>query len=177
VIGWAAATGTVPLNAWLLCGIIFMWTPPHFWALSLYTSEDYQKAGVPMMPLVAGAASTRRQILIYSLLFTPLCLVPVLTGLGGVGYLAVAALGGLVFLLLAWRLFRSRAGEAVGERNGSSDSNGGLYDVRAGAKDARNLFAFSILYLTLLFATLLVEHLAGVTPLNLLSGAHLGGLS
>src|SRR3569623_2037289 len=64
VIGWAAATGTVPLNAWLLCAIIFMWTPPHFWALSLYTSEDYQKAGVPMMPVVAGAASTRRQILI-----------------------------------------------------------------------------------------------------------------
>src|SRR6201995_929998 len=107
VIGWAAASATVPLNAWLLCGIIFMWTPPHFWALSLYTSEDYKKAGVPMMPLVAGAASTRRQILIYSLLFTPLCLAPVLTGLGGVAYLAVAALGGLVFLLLAWRLFRS----------------------------------------------------------------------
>ena len=72
VIGWAAATGTVPLNAWLLCAIIFMWTPPHFWALSLYTSEDYEKAGVPMMPVVAGAKSTRKQILIYSLLFTPL---------------------------------------------------------------------------------------------------------
>src|ERR1700744_5081093 len=163
VIGWAAATGTVPLNAWLLCAIIFMWTPPHFWALSLYTSEDYQKAGVPMMPLVAGAASTRRQIMIYSLLFTPLCLVPVLTGLGGTAYLAVAALGGLVFLLLAWRLFRSHAGEAPAQRN-----DDGLYDVRAGAKDARNLFAFSILYLTLLFATLLVEHLAGTKPLMLL---------
>ncbi|MBS0361029.1 MAG: protoheme IX farnesyltransferase [Proteobacteria bacterium] len=165
VIGWAAATGTVPLNAWLLCAIIFMWTPPHFWALSLYTSEDYQKAGVPMMPLVAGAASTRRQILIYSLLFTPLCLAPVATGLGGVTYLAVAGLGGLVFLLLAWRLFRSHAGEAVGERN-----DDGLYDVRAGAKDARNLFAFSILYLTLLFATLLVEHLAGARSLSLMGG-------
>jgi protoheme IX farnesyltransferase len=163
VIGWAAATGTVPLNAWLLCAIIFMWTPPHFWALSLYTSEDYEKAGVPMMPVVAGAASTRRQILVYSLLFTPICLLPAFTGLGGALYLAVAALGGLVFLILAVRLARSHAGEAAGQRN-----DDGLYDVRAGAKDARNLFAFSILYLTLLFATLLGEHLAGLPALELL---------
>ena len=168
VIGWAAATGTVPLNAWILCAIIFMWTPPHFWALSLYTSEDYKKAGVPMMPLVAGAASTRKQILIYSLLFTPVCLAPVLTGLGGPVYLAVAALGGLVFLLLAVRLFRSRAGDAPAQRQEGAGS-GGLYDVKAGAKDARNLFAFSILYLTLLFATLLGEHLTGVAPMDLLS--------
>jgi protoheme IX farnesyltransferase len=163
VIGWAAATGSTPLNAWLLCAIIFLWTPPHFWALSLYTSEDYQKAGVPMMPVVAGAKSTRLQILIYSLLFTPVCLAPAFTGLGGALYLAVAALGGLVFLILAWRLFRSHAGEAVGQRN-----DDGLYDVRAGAKDARNLFAFSILYLSLLFATLLGEHLAHLPPLELL---------
>ena len=168
VIGWAAATGTVPLNAWLLCAIIFMWTPPHFWALSLSTSEDYQKAGVPMMPVVAGAASTRRQILIYSLLFAPLCLVPAFTGLGGQVYLAVAAVGGLVFLLLAWRLFRSRAGEAPVARDAADEPKGGLYDVRAGSRDARNLFAFSILYLTLLFATLLVEHLSGAKPLMLL---------
>jgi protoheme IX farnesyltransferase len=161
VIGWAAAAGSTPLNAWLLCAIIFMWTPPHFWALSLYTSEDYQKAGVPMMPVVAGAASTRRQILLYSLLFTPLCLVPAFTGLGGPIYLAVAALGGLVFLVLAVRLSRSRAGDTPGDRKD------GLYDVRAGAKDARNLFAFSILYLTLLFATLLGEHLMGIAPLEL----------
>ena len=67
VIGWAAATGTVPLNAWLLCAIIFLWTPPHFWALSLYTTGDYAKAGVPMMPVVRGAKSTRLQILVYSL--------------------------------------------------------------------------------------------------------------
>ena len=154
VIGWAAATGTVPLNAWLLCAIIFMWTPPHFWALSLYTSEDYEKAGVPMMPVVAGAKSTRKQILIYSLLFTPLCLVPAFTGLGGMTYLAVAAGGGLIFLILAWRVFKSRAGDAADPRQ-----DDGLYDVKAAAKDARNLFAFSILYLTLLFATLLAEHL------------------
>lgn len=163
VIGWAAATGSAPLNAWLLCAIIFMWTPPHFWALSLYTSADYEKAGVPMMPVVAGPASTRRQILIYSLLFVPLCLVPTLTGLGGAIYLAVSGLGGAVFLILAWRVFRSRAGDAPDDRQ-----DDGLYDVRAGAKDARNLFAFSILYLTLLFATLLGEHLAGRPGLELL---------
>jgi protoheme IX farnesyltransferase len=163
VIGWAAVTGTAPLNAWLLCLIIFMWTPPHFWALSLYTSEDYAKAGVPMMPVVRGAASTRRQIWIYSLLLIPVCLAPAFTGLGGLAYLAVAGFGGLVFLLLAWRLFRSKAGEAADPRN-----DDGLYDVRAGARDARNLFAFSILYLALLFATLLGEHLAGLKPLELL---------
>ena len=164
VIGWAAATNSAPLNAWLLCAIIFLWTPPHFWALSLYTSEDYQKAGVPMMPVTAGAASTRKQILIYSLLFVPLCIVPAFTGLGGLTYLAVSALGGLVFLVLAWRVFRSRAGEARGERN-----DDGLYDVKAGSKDARNLFAFSILYLTLLFATLLAEHLLGLPAVGAFS--------
>jgi len=162
VIGWAAATGTAPLNAWLLCAIIFMWTPPHFWALSLYTSEDYAKAGVPMMPVVKGATSTRLQILVYSLLLIPVCVAPAFTGLGGAGYLAVSGLGGLVFLLLAWRLYRSHAGEAADPRN-----DDGLYDVRAGARDARNLFAFSILYLALLFATLLAEHLMGVRPLEL----------
>ena len=167
VIGWAAATGTAPLNAWLLCAIIFMWTPPHFWALSLYTSEDYAKAGVPMMPVVKGAAATRRQILGYTLALLPLCLAPAFTGLGGPVYLAVAAGGGLVFLLLAWRLYRSRAGETADPRNEAA-SPGGLYDVRAGARDARNLFAFSILYLALLFASLLGEHLAGVAPLELI---------
>ncbi|KQW73151.1 protoheme IX farnesyltransferase [Phenylobacterium sp. Root77] len=164
VIGWAAATGTAPLNAWLLCAIIFMWTPPHFWALSLYTSEDYQKAGVPMMPVTAGAASTRKQILIYSLLFVPLCIVPALTGLGGLTYLVVAALGGLMFLFLAWRVFKSRAGETGGQRN-----DDGLYDVKASSKDARNLFAFSILYLTLLFATLLAEHLLDLPAVGVFS--------
>ncbi len=163
VIGWASASGSVPFNAWLLCAIIFMWTPPHFWALSLYTSEDYEKAGVPMMPVSAGPASTRRQIWIYSLLFTPLCLVPAFTGLGGPGYLAVAALGGLVFLILAWRVYRSRAGDAPDPRQ-----DDGLYDVKLAARDARNLFAFSILYLTLIFAALLAEHLLGVHPLSLL---------
>jgi len=163
VIGWAAATGQAPLNAWLLCAIIFMWTPPHFWALSLYTSEDYAKAGVPMMPVVRGAAYTRGQILAYSLILAPLGVAPAFTGLGGAAYLAVSGLGGLIFLLLAFRLYRSRAGEAADPRR-----DDGLYDVAAGAKDARNLFAFSILYVALLFATLLVEHLAGLPALELI---------
>lgn len=169
VIGWAAATGTAPLNAWLLCAIIFMWTPAHFWALALYTSEDYEKAGVPMMPVTAGAASTRKQILVYSLLFVPVCLAPVFTGLGGIAYLAVAGLGGLMFLVLAWRVFRSRAGDTHTDER----KDDGLYDVKASVKDARNLFAFSILYLTLLFATLLAEHLMGLPALGLTLGAPL----
>jgi protoheme IX farnesyltransferase len=162
-IGWAAASGSAPLNAWLMVLIIFLWTPPHFWALSLYTAEDYAKVGVPMMPVVKGAASTRRQILVYSLILIPVCIAPAFTGLGGPAYLAVSALGGAVFLLLAARVAMSKAGDAANERD-----TDGLYDVKAAAKSARNLFAFSILYLTLLFAALLVEHLAGVRPLDLL---------
>ena len=166
VIGWAAAAGQAPLDAWILCAIIFMWTPPHFWALSLYTSEDYAAAGVPMLPVTAGAAATRRQIWIYSLLLIPVCLAPAATGLGGAVYLTVAALGGGLFLLLAWRIRSGRAGDAADPR-----VTDGLYDVRAAARDARNLFAYSILYLTLLFATLLGEHLlGGATP------GHPGGL-
>lgn len=154
-IGWAAASGTAPANAWLLVLIIFLWTPPHFWALSLYTSEDYAKAGVPMMPVARGAKSTRLQILIYSLVLIPVCVAPFFTGLGHLPYLAVSAVGGAVFLLLAWRLFRSQAGEGADPRNGQ------LYDVKVGARDARNLFAFSILYLFSLFATLAAERMVG----------------
>ncbi len=161
VIGWAAASGTAPANAWLLFLIIFLWTPPHFWALALYTSSDYAKAGVPMMPVAKGAASTRRQILLYSLVLVPVAVAPAFTGLGGPAYLAVAALGGAMFLLLAARVALSRAGDAPDAREE------GLYDVQADARPARNLFAFSILYLFLLFAALLGEHLAGLRPLSL----------
>ncbi len=152
VVGWAAAAGTAPLNAWLLCAIIFMWTPPHFWALSLYTSGDYAKAGVPMMPVVRGAKSTRLQILVYSLILAPLGFAPVLTGLGGPLYATVAAAGGLLFVLLAIRLFRSRAGDT------DAAGDGALYGPKADARPARDLFAVSILYLFALFAALLVEH-------------------
>jgi protoheme IX farnesyltransferase len=160
VIGWAAASGAAPLNAWLLCAIIFLWTPPHFWALSLYTSGDYAKAGVPMMPVARGAASTRRQILAYSFIFVAAALAPTFTGLGGVVYLAISALGGAGFIVLAARLFLSRAGDAA------DDGAKGLYDVQPGARRARNLFAFSILYLTALFAALLVERLLGLPALR-----------
>ncbi len=161
VIGWAAVTGDAPLQAWLLFLIIFIWTPPHFWALALYSAGDYAKAGIPMMPVARGAKSTRLQILLYSLVFVPVAIAPAFTGLGGPIYLVVSIVGGVAFLALALRLYRSRAGdqpdkaEAVGRE-------AALYDVRAEAKPARNLFAFSILYLMALFSALLVEHLPGV---------------
>jgi len=159
VIGWAAATGQAPWEAWLLFLIIFLWTPPHSWALALYSAGDYAKAGIPMMPVARGARSTRLQIWLYSLVLVPVAVAPGLMGLGGGLYLGVSVLGGAGFLLLAFRLWRSRAGdepdkaEAVGRE-------AALYDVRAAAKPARDLFAFSILYLMALFAALLVENLA-----------------
>ena len=161
VIGWAAATGDAPWPAWLLFLIIFLWTPPHWWALALFSAGDYARAGIPMMPVARGARSTRLQILLYSLVLVPVGMAPAFTGLGGVIYGVVAAVGGLVFLALAVRVWRSRAGdqpdkaEAVGRE-------AALYDVRAEAKPARNLFAFSILYLMALFAALLVEQLPGL---------------
>src|SRR5690606_15404658 len=105
-----AATGETSWQAWLLFLIIFLWTPPHSWALALYSAGDYARAGIPMMPVARGARATRLQILIYSLVFTPVAVLPAFTGLGGTLYLAVSAAGGLLFLLLAWRLYRSRAG-------------------------------------------------------------------
>jgi len=179
-IGWAAATGHAPLNAWLMVLIIFLWTPPHFWALSLYISTDYAKAGVPMLPVVKGAKETRKQVLLYSLILIPICVAPVFTGLGGWLYLAVSGLGGLVFLVLAWRVFASNAGDAADPRPADRD----LYEVKdeapaaksdandkkalaGGAKNARNLFAFSILYLFALFAALLAEAVLGLPTLEL----------
>lgn len=164
VIGWAAATGQAPWQAWLLFAIIFLWTPPHSWALALYSAGDYARAGIPMMPVARGAKSTRLQILLYSLVFVPVAVAPGFLGLGGYLYLAVSIVGGLGFLFLAFRLWRSRAGdqpdkaEAVGRE-------AALYDVRAEAKPARNLFAFSILYLMALFAALLVESLGALPGL------------
>jgi protoheme IX farnesyltransferase len=161
VIGWAAASGSAPLNAWLLFMIIFLWTPPHSWALALYTTGDYAKAGVPMMPVAKGARRTRLEILVYSLLFVPFAVAPAFTGLGGWAYLATSGLGGAVFLLLAVRLFRSRAGDEPGK------GPDGLYGVKPDAMPARNLFAFSILYLFLLFLALLAEHALGIRPLEI----------
>jgi protoheme IX farnesyltransferase len=138
MVGWAAATGTVSLESIVLFLIIFVWTPPHFWALALYRCRDYERAGVPMLPAVAGLAETRRQILIYSLLLVPLAAVPYFIGLGGIVYLAASVLQGGIFLWLATRVFVARDGA-------QSD------------KAAKRLFAFSILYLFSLFAVLLVE--------------------
>jgi protoheme IX farnesyltransferase len=166
VVGWAAASGHAPLNAWLLVGIVFLWTPPHFWALSLYTTGDYAQAGVPMMPVVRGAASTRRQILAYSLLLAPLGLAPAFTGLGGPIYLTVSALGGLGLVALAVRLAMSPAGDPAPSSPPSARTEG-LYDVRVAARPARDLFAFSLVYLFSLFAALLVERLPGMGALGL----------
>jgi protoheme IX farnesyltransferase len=161
VIGWAAATGHAPWQAWLLFLIIFLWTPPHSWALALYSAGDYAKAGIPMMPVARGARSTRLQILIYSLVFVPVAVAPGLLGLGGILYLVVSGLGGLAFLGLAVRLWRSRAGD-LPDKAEAVGREAALYDVRVEAKPARNLFAFSILYLMALFAALLVEKLSGL---------------
>ncbi|HEV7691991.1 MAG TPA: heme o synthase [Hyphomonadaceae bacterium] len=147
VIGWAAVTGTVPLDAWILFGLIFLWTPPHFWALSLWTSKEYARAGVPMLPVTKGAKETRKQILLYTLVSAPFGLAPVFTGLGGMIYLVVASLGGAAFLWGAVRVFMSRAGDA---------------DARKDLRHAHILFGISIFYLFALFAALLVEHAFGL---------------
>ena len=140
VIGWAAATGTVGLESVLLFLIIFFWTPPHFWALALLRQGEYARAGVPMLPVVAGEGETRRQILIYSAVLAPLGVAPTLLGLAGTAYGAVAFLLGAAFVALAFQVWRAREG--------------------AGAENAaRRLFGFSVLYLFLLFAMLLAEAL------------------
>ncbi|MEX0504004.1 heme o synthase [Alphaproteobacteria bacterium LSUCC0719] len=136
VIGWAAVTGGLSIEPLVLFAIIFMWTPPHFWALALFRNEDYVRANVPMMPVVAGEPETRRQILIYALLLAPLAMVPTLIGMTSMVYgVGVAALG-MNFVRLSWVLFR-RPDDAA----------------------ARRLFAFSILYLFLLFLGLVVDRM------------------
>jgi len=144
VIGWAAVTGTTPLDAWILFAIIFFWTPPHFWALSLVAHKEYEKAGVPMLPVTNGAKSTRMHILLYTILLAPIGLAPLATGLGGWLYGGVAALLTVAFLYFAVKVFRSQAGEAE-----AGDPE---------RKLAMSMFAFSILYLFGLFAALIVEH-------------------
>jgi heme o synthase len=139
VVAQAAATGHVGIDSLVLFAIIFIWTPPHFWALALVKSDDYARAGIPMMPNVAGPDSTRRQILLYTAVLAPLGLAPVALGFGGLFYAAVAGFCGLSMLALAVQVHRVRTGEPA---------------MRA----AQKLFGFSILYLFLLFAVLLAEH-------------------
>ncbi len=138
MIGWAAATGTVSVQSFVLFLIIFLWTPPHFWALALLRVRDYERAGVPMLPVVRGEAETRRQILIYSLILAPVGVLPAFIGLGGTLYAGASVVLGGVFILFAIACYRRRVG-AEAERA------------------AKNLFAYSVLYLFLLFAVLLVE--------------------
>ena len=138
MVGWAAVTGDVSIQSILLFLIIFMWTPPHFWALALYRCRDYERVGVPMLPVVAGLAETRRQILLYSIFLVPLAIAPYFVGLGGVTYLAFSVVLGAIFLWLAVKVYRTTEG-------------------READKVAKQLFWFSILYLYLLFAVLLVE--------------------
>jgi len=138
VIGWAAAAGSVSVESFVLFLIIFLWTPPHFWALSLYKAGDYARAGVPMLPVVAGPTTTRRQILVYSLVLALSGLLPAVIGMATVTYGLVALFLGGVFVALAWRVYR-------------------IGDADPQMRAARHLFSYSLLYLFLLFVALLVE--------------------
>jgi heme o synthase len=137
VIGWAAATGEIGLEPLILVLIIFLWTPPHFWALSLNRKDEYARAGVPMLPVVAGTAATTRQIIVYSGLLVFASMLPWTLGFTGPIYGAVAAVCGVIFVALVLQLARS----------GGTDR-----------QDAHRLFAFSIVYLFALFAALLVSN-------------------
>ncbi|MBM3489076.1 MAG: protoheme IX farnesyltransferase [Alphaproteobacteria bacterium] len=140
MVGWAAATGDIGLGAVVLFAIIFLWTPPHFWALALNCAADYARVGVPMLPVVSGRTETRRQIVRYSWLMVTATLLPAAVGLASPLYLAVALGLGGGFLVLAHRL----RGAADGDRTAP-----------------RRLFGYSILYLFLLFAGLLADRLLG----------------
>ena len=140
MIGWAAVTGSVSVESVLMFLIIFMWTPPHFWALALYRARDYERVGVPMLPVVSGPDETRRQILLYSLVLVPLAVAPYAIGLGGIVYGVSSVVLGAIFLWLAVKVWRIR-------------------DGRDADYAAKHLFGFSILYLFLLFGVLLGEHL------------------
>ena len=138
-IGWAAVSGSVSLAPMVLVAIIFMWTPPHFWALSLWRCEDYARAGIPMLPVVKGKSTTRRHIFVYSLLLAPLGVVPAFIGLGGILYLVTSATMGFWLLLEAFATLRERD------------------EVKEPA--AKRLFGVSLLYVFAPFAALIVEHL------------------
>ena len=136
IIGWAAVTGDVGWGAVALFAIIFFWTPPHFWALSLYRAGEYEAAGIPMLPVVAGPRETKRQMLIYTLVLWPATLAPWALGLAGPLYGACAGVLNGLFTAAAIRVWRDD-----------------------GDRSARHMFAFSLLYLSLIFTLLLVDHL------------------
>ncbi len=138
VLGWAAMTGEVGAEAMMLCLIIFLWTPPHFWALALYRAEDYRKSGLPMLPITHGPEFTRLQIFLYTLVLLAATLLPFTYRMSGWIYLAAALVLGGWFIVLAWQLWREYS-DAL----------------------ARRTFRFSIWHLSLLFAALLVDHYLG----------------
>jgi protoheme IX farnesyltransferase len=146
VIGWAAVTGDVTLVPLILFAIIFVWTPPHFWSLSLWAHDDYARAGVPMLPVTAGARETRRQIVIYTALLAPLGLAPWLVSFSSPAYAVVAAVLGAMFLRHAVAVLRDRQDEAG--RSLTRDA------------PARACFRFSLSYLFILFAVLAADRLA-----------------
>ncbi|GIL06241.1 protoheme IX farnesyltransferase [Betaproteobacteria bacterium PRO7] len=135
VLGWAAVTNTAPAEAWLLALIIFVWTPPHFWALALYRLEDYRKSGLPMLPITHGPELTRLHILLYTIVLVATTLLPYAIRMAGWIYLGAALALGALFLVYAWRLYRAYS-DAL----------------------ARATFNYSIVYLAALFAALLVDH-------------------
>jgi protoheme IX farnesyltransferase len=143
MIGWAAVTGTIDPGSISLFLIIFMWTPPHFWALALFREDDYAKAGVPMLPNVVGPDETRRQILIYTLVLLPLTFLPALLGVSGIFYVTGVALLSAIFLYYAVSVYRFREGAAAD-------------------RACKKLFGFSILWLFLVFALIPVERLLGI---------------
>ena len=147
VIGWAAVTGSVDLIPVILFAITFIWTPPHFWSLALFANEDYRRAGVPMLPVVAGGKETRRQIVIYTLLLVPLTLVPWFLGFSGTVYAVAAAVLGVGFLVSVWRDAHDRQDET-----GVSLTNDA---------PARAAFKYSIAYLFILFAALAIDRSIG----------------
>ncbi len=134
-LGWAAVADAVPAQAWVLVLIIFIWTPPHFWALALYRSNDYLKSGLPMLPITHGEKFTRLHILLYSFALVATTLLPYAIRMSGELYLVSALILGWMFVSYAWRLYRVYSDDL-----------------------ARRMFRFSILYLALLFAALLVDH-------------------
>ncbi len=136
MIGWAAVTGEVSFASALLFAVIFLWTPPHFWALALYRRRDYAKVGVPMLPLVAGVRETKKQILLYTLGLVPLTLAPYAIGFSGALYGVIAFLLGVGFVLCAVRVWFDRTD-----------------------RSARRMFAFSILYLFLVFSAMVADSL------------------
>ena len=119
VVGWAAVTGGIALEPILLFLVIFFWTPPHFWALSLCRTDDYARAGVPMLPVVAGVRETRRQILLYAVALMPIGAAPWLLGGAGPAYGITALAGGVLMAALAWRIWTAPEGDPAGARRGN----------------------------------------------------------